>query len=113
MAGFTPSGSGGLSQSISVGGASELHIDNYSIVTASTEYTVTLPIGTRMFGIRILNDDGKAAMLRIYSTSGGTAYLSVNPGAAYVRSDVQLTSALSIYVQSNLGGRTLQVEYWL
>lgn len=113
MAGFVPSGSGGLTQSISVGGASELYVDNLVMVLASTEYTVTLPAGTRMFSLKLLNEDNKAAVLRIYATSGGVPYMSVNPGSVYYRNDIQLTAALNIYVQSSMAGRTLQIEYWL
>jgi len=113
MSQFSPTGgSSQLTGSVNVGGATGHAIANISMVAADTEYSFVLPATTRAFVLKLRNLDGKAAVLRIYETSGGVPYLTVNPGGLYSRTDMLLASSLSIYIQSNLAGRVAELEYW-
>lgn len=111
----TFSSTGGSSQfsgSVSVGGASNRGIFNVTMTNADTEYSFVLPTNTRAFVLKIRNTDNKAAVLRVYETSGGVPYLSINPGGTYARDGMLLLSPMTIYIQCNLSGRIAEIEYY-
>ena len=96
--------------SVNLTGVTTPTIQNVTLATAGTEYTITLPANTERFKIRVRG----SSKLQIAYTSGqtGTNYISIYPGACYEEAALDIAS-LSIYVQASKSGETLEIVSWV
>lgn len=104
------SSSAGSNITVTPSGGTNPLVQNVSMSTANTEYSFTLPAGTRQFELR----SRQAGKLQLSYTAGTTAtlYRTIWPGTAYSESNLLLTAALDIYVQSTKGSDILEVVSW-
>jgi hypothetical protein len=86
-------------------------IVNQALALADTEYTVTLPIGTRKFSMRLRD----AAVMKVATTAGdiaGNTYFTMNLGEPYNADSVTGSSTITLYVSVSKPSQTLEVWYW-
>jgi hypothetical protein len=85
-------------------------IANVSLTTAGTEYSYTIPVGTKRikFKLRALN-----ALLKYSFTSGesGTTYITVAYGDDEEINDAKLGGQI-IYFQSPTASQVVEVRTW-
>lgn len=86
-------------------------IINSVAVLAATEYSISLPTGTKKFSIkcRQSNTDIKFSYL---SGQSGTSYITIPRANEYENNNLLLDGALTIYYQTNKPAATIEVEYW-
>lgn len=91
--------------------ASRPVIYNETMTSANTEYSKTLPVGTKRFEIKLraLN-----ALLKLAFVSGesGTNYITIPYGASYREEDVRIGSRI-IYFQSPTAAMTAEIKVWI
>lgn len=109
MAIFTPGGgtttsSGGGGSTISTGS-----IVNETATNKDTEYSYTVPSGTKYFRIKTRND----ARLQISYTAlaSGTTYKTVWPGDEY-EPPFEIDTQVTVYYQASKDGTVLEIELW-
>lgn len=85
-------------------------ITNIPIPLANTEQSFTFPAGTKRFAVKIR----ASAKLKISYVSGmsGTNYIFIPIGCEYTEIDLDLTTGLPIYFQSESSGETLEIIAW-
>lgn len=91
-------------------GAAHPYILNVPMPLASTEYTVTLPQGAKRFILRLRNASRCHMAYSVGQTF--TNFITLNAGVAYSESDLNLSGALLIYLQSPKAGETAEIVYW-
>lgn len=86
-------------------------ITNVSASTAGTEYSHTLPIGTKRFILK----SRQSGILRISYTSGGTAtnYMTISGGAVYSEDELTLSTTKDIFFRSTKNSDVIEVLSWL
>jgi hypothetical protein len=85
-------------------------IYNVLLTLAATEYSLSIPSGTKRLTVR--NRNGHVT--RLAYTAGGTtsAWLTIDPGADYSEVDLVVTS-LTVYLQApSAAGTTVEVTVW-
>jgi hypothetical protein len=90
--------------------AGDPSIQNISALLANTEYTVTIPAGTRQYIIKIRS--GSKFNIAYILGNSGTAYFEVPKNCFYGESDIKLTAAKDLYFQTPLPGQILEVLLW-
>lgn len=110
MSAFTPAGSGGVTSSVVIQGSSSPFTAQITMSTAATEYSFTLPVDTKQFILK-LEGDGKLQLSEV-SGQSGTIYLTVPRLCFLSESDLSLSSARTLYFQSNLASQVLEIRYW-
>jgi transcription elongation GreA/GreB family factor len=85
-------------------------VSNISMPTAGTEYTFTIPAGTKRFSIKLRG----VAQLNVTYTSGasGTNYILISAGCEYNEENLDLGSGLPIYFQANKNTQVLEIITW-
>lgn len=111
MSQFTPAGSGGLTPSINILGASTPTIVQIPLASAGTEYSYVLPSGCRQFLIK-LQGDGRLRLAYVALGTSGTSYLEVPRYCFFSESDIQLNTSLTLYMQSSVAAQTAELLYW-
>lgn len=83
---------------------------NMAITAANTEYTLTLPVGTKYF--RMQNRD--QGYVNIADTPGlsGSLYFQLHQGDAHEVSNISGIDSIVMYLQSNKPLQTLEIIYW-
>lgn len=110
MSYFTPAGSGGAPQNVTVNGATTPLVVNVSILLAATEYSYVLPTDCKQFLIKLRN----SGRLQVSYSAGqsGITYLTVPSQCFYAESDLALTAPTTIYFQSNLASQIAELQIW-
>lgn len=108
MAVFAPSGSGsqgGSSQST----VSTATIQNITLATATTEYTITIPANSKRFTLKTRNN----SILKVSYTSGqsGINYFTIGYGVCYTEDSLD-GSSLTLYLQSSKDSTIIEVLSW-
>lgn len=111
MSTFTPSGSAGLSPTITIPGSTAPTVSLVLMVLAATEYSIPIPIGTRQFQVK-LRDPLSLLQCAYVPGDSGTTFLTVPRGCFYAESELLTTSSLILYFQSPSAGQTLEVLLW-
>lgn len=83
-------------------------IVNYALTLANTEYTVTLPIGTRQFCMQARGQ----TTLKIRVVSASADYYTLLPFNPYSMDSVTGSSTIVLYVESTKANQVLEVAYW-
>ena len=85
-------------------------IANEAMTLADTEYSYSIPAGTKRFEIKLraLN-----ALLKLAFTSGasGTTYITIPYGASYVENDVK-AGPITLYFQSPSSSQVAEIKSW-
>ena len=104
---FSPAGS----SSISLVGATAPNISNTPLAVAGTEYTISLPTGTKKFQIQLRG----VATLQLALTAGasGTTFWTLHAGAAWTEDGLTVQSPIDLYVQATQNTQVLELLYWL
>lgn len=91
-------------------GFSNFFVVNFNITLANTEYSYTLPSGTRAFEFKLRD----VATLKFSDTSGqsGTTYVTVPPGTSYSVTNRKSGSTLPLYFQATSATQVLELIYW-
>jgi len=91
--------------------ASNPIILNIAMPLSGTEYSLTLPIGTKRFQIRVRSG---AAPLQLSYTAGssGTLFMDMPRGCNYTEENLALTSILPVYFQSSTASITVECTIW-
>lgn len=83
---------------------------NVSAPVAATEYSFSLPITTTKY---MFKSRSKGTIQYAYTSgASGTTYISVPPGNFEGDERLKLTSAITIYFQSNKTSDVLEIKYW-
>lgn len=110
MSQFTPSGSGGLVNSVTVVAAGTPTVVNVGIPLANTEVSYMLPPDTKRFYIQIR--DSKTDLKLAYSVgTSGTSYVTVHRGTWYGEEDLDLSS-VTLYFQTTAASQTAEIVSW-
>ena len=98
------------SVTVSASGASNPLLSNMSILLANTEYSFSLPAGTKQFEFR----SRLGAKLQIAYTSGdtGSIFKTIWSGCLYSETGLLLTASLDIYVQGSKPNDVLEILSW-
>lgn len=83
-------------------------IYNINMITANTEYSVSLPIGTNRFRLKIRNNEAK---YNIAYTSGGSTF-SVPRGNIYEETGLDFTIPRTIYFKSDKDNLVMEIVAW-
>lgn len=85
-------------------------ITSLAMASANTEYSITLPSGTRQFYLKARNDSS----IKIAYLTGQTStnYVIMYPGSTYFRDKIRRSTPLTIYFASSKASELLEVEYW-
>jgi len=95
---------------VSFSGISVPTITNVTMASANTEYSHTFPINTKKSKIKVR---GKGRLRYSFSVGqSGTVYFTVPKGAETEFDDLDLTSTITIYFQSDTAGEKLEVLSW-
>lgn len=114
MSAFTPAGSGGLPPSpVTVDGLTVATptIANISIPLAGTEVSYSLPAGSRRFLVLLRTPSVSKLQLAYVSGDSGILYVTVNPGCHY--GEGEITSPVTLYLQTTLPGQVAEVVSWI
>ena len=101
----------GDSWSVVVSSVATPEVVNISVPgTANTEFSYDIPEATKKFTIRTRS----RSQLQITYTSGGsgTEYFTIRPGFIYEEKNLSLDSDLTIFMQSNKIGDTVELLLW-
>ena len=82
-------------------------VANHTLAVANTEYTISLPAGTKTFALQN-RDEG---LIKLKTTSGGP-YFSLFPGQPYYIANIKGTASVTIYAESPKGSQTLEIIAW-
>jgi hypothetical protein len=96
---------------VSIAGATLPAISNTILVSANTEYTIALPLGTLHFQMKTRG----AGLLKFAYVSGqsGSNYFSVYPGGMYQETGLDPGAAqINLYVQATVAGETVEIVSW-
>ena len=85
-------------------------IINLAMPLAATEYSVTIPAGTRQFLIRTRS--GIKLNLAYILGNSGTTYIEVPRNCFYAESDVSLQAAQDLYIQTAAASQVLEILIW-
>lgn len=110
MSKFAPSGQA-VPSVINISAAENPFILNISMLTANTEYSATLPVGTKKFYIRLRNKLVNLQLSYILGDSGIT-YVTIPQGVTHGESGLGLTVPVGLYFQTNQPSQTAEVVYW-
>jgi hypothetical protein len=102
--------SAGGQQSVTLTGATTPTVANVAMTTAGTEYSYSLPSGTKKFLIKLRG--GSEFKVAYSATTSGTIYISVAKYNWYGESDMDL-SGLTIYFQSPTASETAEIISWV
>lgn len=107
MSSFTPAGSGGAPQTLTVPKASSPTVVLVNMPLANTEYTYTLPAGCKQFLLRLQGMN----TLNVGYVSGSTN-LTIPRGCFYQESDLNLPATLDIYLTSSSPSQVVELLVW-
>lgn len=110
MSYFTPSGSAGVPQSISISGATNPTTVNVPMLLAATEYSYILPTGTKQFLMKLQGPSPFQVSYVLGESS--TNFLTVPWGCFYAESDLALNAPVTIYFQSSAASQTAEIRIW-
>lgn len=111
MSTFTPSGSAGLTQSVSLEGATNPQIVRVAMTSSGTEYSYTLPVDCKQFQLKLENG---SVPLQVAYVSGesSTNYYTVPRYCFYAESSLNLTNTVTLYFQASLPSQTAELVIW-
>jgi hypothetical protein len=86
------------------------------MTTANTEYSMTLPAGTKKLMVMIRSNDASFRLAFEPGKVGGISpvepYLNIPAGATYYVDRINLVAGGTIYVASISAGKIIQIECW-
>ena len=85
-------------------------IYNKTMTSANTEYSQTLPVGTRKFLIKCRAS--YAIKLAFVSTESGTTYVTIPPDRAYKEEDLSLSGTRILYFQCATAAQVAEIIVW-
>lgn len=86
------------------------NLSNLNMATANTEYTFSLPAGTKQFEIRS-RSLGRVRLAFVEGESG-TTFKTIWPGNSYFEGGLLLSDVLNVYVQSSKFNDVLEILFW-
>lgn len=86
------------------------NIEHVDVVNSNTEYSFTLPVGTRKFQISSLNRG--TVKLAYVATESSTNYVKIIPGSTLGETRVNQAASLTLYFQSNKAADTVVIYSW-
>jgi hypothetical protein len=84
---------------------------NVSAPVAGTEYSQVIPVGTKRFMAKIRSGDAKTQFAYV-SGQSGTNYTTIRAGVFYEEINLNLTSTITFYFQTNQAGQILEMLVW-
>lgn len=82
-------------------------IQNINVLLANTEYFFALPDSTKRFTIRLRQNDSS---LRVKYEAGGD-FILIPRGASY-EEDQLLTNSITLYFETEVNNRVVEIIYW-
>jgi hypothetical protein len=79
-----------------------------SMLTSGTEYSYSIPIGTKWLEVRS-RSNGKIE----FGYISGNRNFTILPGNIKKISDIITTAARTLYISSSKNGDTLEIHYWI
>jgi len=86
-------------------------VQNFNVILANTEYSVTLPANTKRFIIKSRSGNPKIQLSYLPGTTS-TAYITIRPGVVYAESSVLLTVPTNLYFRSSKPSEVIEVVSW-
>lgn len=80
---------------------------NHTLSTANTEYTITLPTGTKTFAVQNRSD----GLIKLKTVSAG-AHFTLFPGQPYYLANIKGTASVTIYAESPKASQVLEIIAW-
>jgi hypothetical protein len=111
MSAFTPAGSGGVTTTIQITGATNPQVANVSMPMAGTEYSFTLPTNTKQYAIK-LRGSGRIQIAYVAGQSS-TLYYTIPRYCYASESDLSLSASLDLFFQSDLAAQVAEIWYWI
>lgn len=102
---------GSINVVAATGGASNPLIQNISLLLADTEYTITIPSGTKKFAIRSRTGLPKMQLSYIAGQSSSN-FITIYPGNIYTENDLLLQASINVYIQSSKASQIIEVVSW-
>jgi len=95
---------------VTVDSVSAPTITNLVVATSGTEESHTFSTSVKRFRIR---SRGKAKLQIAYTTGEtNTTFITLTPGAVYEEEALALSAALTLYLESNKSGDTVEILEW-
>lgn len=110
MSAFTPSGSGGIPQTVRTTGLTSPQIQTITITNSNTEQSVSLPSSVRKYEIQVYG----VGHLKVAHTSGAssTDFIEIGKGCYLIDDEIEPAGPITLYVQSSATGVVARVRYW-
>ena len=105
---MAPNISGVVRAKATIEASTDAEVFNYSIASANTEYSITLPSTVKQFHMRV-RENNALLKFTFTATESGTKYFTVPRGTSFT--STPLTSSLTIYFQAT-DVCTLEVLAW-
>ena len=86
---------------------------NIAMIAADTEYSYTLPTGTRKFSLK-LRDEANAFKLNLGKLSGqsGAVYMTVPSNSIYYEDEVNTEVDTTLFFQSTVALQVMEIVVW-
>ena len=84
-------------------------INNTDLTLANTEYSYSLPDGTKSFSIRLRNV-GYPLQLAMISGESNTTYVNIPQGGNFLEEDIK--SNITLYFRTTSGGQVAEILTW-
>ena len=87
-----------------------------AVTSADTEYSMTMPVGTKQFSLQVRDGDA-ADGFRVAFDTGKVAspvepYMGLNAGEQYYEENINLQSATIIYFAHSVGSVVVELLTW-
>ena len=100
----------GESWSVTVAQVTSPLITNVTTPTSGTEFTHTLSVNTKRFTLRARGNS--KIQLAYISGDSGLSYVTVTSGNVYEELSLDLSAGVTIYMQTNKTGDSIEVLEW-
>jgi len=109
---INPDGSINVVANITGGVITSPTIANVSILLANTEYSYTLPTGTKKIILKVRDGMSKTKLSFISGTSG-TNYVTVTPGTSWSVEGISSLAGFTLYFQTSKSDQVMEILTWL
>lgn len=89
---------------------SSCNIQNISLTDADTEYSISIPNGTKKFNISLQDFDSTCALSIAYLSSATNVIKAPGDIGYYI--DGLNSNNMTVYVKASIAGKVLQLEAW-
>lgn len=102
---------GDVDVSVDIANPTTCEMQNHTVVTANSEFSLDLPDGTKRYNISVRDCGG---VMRVACNAGETSsdYKKVPLGVEYTSGPVDLPNSSKVYLQVNKAGVVVELESW-